>query len=242
MIKKRELICVISARGGSKGIKNKNILNFHGKPLIAWSILQATKSKCFKDVFISTDSLKIANISKKYGAKVVFLRSKKLSGSKVSKFYVWKDALEKIEKFLNRKIKYFFDLDCTNPIRDLSDIRNILKMMKENKKIDGVITVAESRKNPYFNMLELNKNGYLKVSKKLKKWPVGRQFAPKVLEQVANLYCFRTSFLRENNHIYDGKIKGYSVPTYKSYDIDSYDDLGILDIIFKKRKLNNVRY
>ena len=88
MIKKRELICVISARGGSKGIKNKNILNFHGKPLIAWSILQATKSKCFKDVFISTDSLKIANISKKYGAKVVFLRSKKLSGSKVSKFYV----------------------------------------------------------------------------------------------------------------------------------------------------------
>ena len=64
----------------------------------------------------------------------------------------------------------------------------------------------------------------------------------KVLEHVDNLYCFRTSFLRENNHIYDGKIKGYSVPTYKSYDIDSYDDLGILDIIFKKRKLNNVRY
>ena len=65
MIKKRELICVISARGGSKGIKNKNILNFHGKPLIAWSILQATKSKCFNDVFISTGFFKNSKNFKK---------------------------------------------------------------------------------------------------------------------------------------------------------------------------------
>jgi len=70
-------ICVISARGGSKGLKNKNILNFFGKPLIAWTIMQAVKSRKFLGVFVSTDSKKIAKISEKYGAKIAFIRSKK---------------------------------------------------------------------------------------------------------------------------------------------------------------------
>jgi len=243
MVQNKNVICVISARGGSKGIKNKNILNFNGKPLIAWSIQQALKSKCFEEVYVSTDSKKIANISKKFGAKIVFLRSKKLSGSKISKFLVWKDALKRIEKFLDRKINFFLDLDCTNPIRKTYDIKKILNMLVSNKNLDGVITITPSRKNPYFNMVELNKNNFLKISKKLKKWPVGRQYAPKVFDQVANLYCFRSKFLRSNNHIYNGKIKGYCVPAYKSYDLDNIDDLDILDNIFKKKILNNnVRY
>ena len=72
----KKILCVISARGGSKGLKNKNFKDFCGKPLIAWSILQAKNSKYIQDVFISTDSDKISKVSKKYGAKVQFLRSK----------------------------------------------------------------------------------------------------------------------------------------------------------------------
>ena len=92
-------ICVISARAGSKGVKSKNILNFISKPLIAWSIIQAIKSKKFLGVFVSTDSKKIAQISKRYGAQVTFIRSKKLSGNYVPKFFVaiW-NALPIIKK------------------------------------------------------------------------------------------------------------------------------------------------
>ena len=89
-----------------------------GKPLIAWSIIQALKSKIFKKVYVSTDSKKIAKISKKYGAEVPFLRSKKLSNDKISKFLVWKDAIKKIEKISNKKVRYLVDFDCTNPIRE----------------------------------------------------------------------------------------------------------------------------
>ena len=71
-------MCVISARGGSQGLKNKNLKYFNGKPLIAWTIEQAKKSKFVRDVYISTDSKKIAKIARQYGAIIPFLRKKKL--------------------------------------------------------------------------------------------------------------------------------------------------------------------
>ena len=79
MEKIKEVICIIPARAGSKRIKNKNIINFYGKPIIAYPIIAAQKTKIFKRIFISTDSKKIANIGKKYGATVPFLREKNIS-------------------------------------------------------------------------------------------------------------------------------------------------------------------
>ena len=96
-------ICVICARKGSKEVKNKNIRKIFGKTLITWSIRQAINSKLFYKVYVSTDSKKIAEISRKSGAEVPFLRSSKLSNDKVSKFLVWKNALKNIEKITKKK-------------------------------------------------------------------------------------------------------------------------------------------
>ena len=93
-----------------------------------------------------------------------FLRSKKLSGDKVSKYLVWKDSLKKIENITRKKIRYFVDLDCTNPIRSKKDIANTIKLLKKNKNADAIVTIAQSKKNPYFNMLEKTKNKMLKIS------------------------------------------------------------------------------
>ncbi len=229
-------ICVISARGGSKGVKNKNILNFFGKPLIAWTIIQAIKSKKFQGVFVSTDSQKIIKISKKYGAKVVFIRSKKLSGDRVSKYLVWKDSLKRIEKYLKKRIDYFVDLDCTNPLRTTIDIEKALNLLVRNRSIDAVISTSKSRKNPYFNMVE-KKKGLLKISKQKNKWPVGRQEAPQVYDVVANIYCLRRKFLIKNNLLFNGKIKGYEMDDFKNFDIDSKLDLEIVKHLFKKKFL-----
>ena len=83
MKKLKKIICIIPARKGSKRIKNKNIINFFGKPLISYSIENALKSNIFEKVIVSTDSKKISNISKKYGADVPFLRPKSLSGNNI---------------------------------------------------------------------------------------------------------------------------------------------------------------
>ena len=145
------ILCVISARGGSQGLKNKNLINFFGKPLIYWSIKQAMKSKVVKEVYISTDSLNIAKFCKSLGAIIPFIRNKKLATSNVSKFLTWKDSLKRIEKINKTKYDYFLDLDCTNPLRSPEDIRSFVNtsIKKINNFIDGVITVTKARKNPY---------------------------------------------------------------------------------------------
>ena len=230
----KKILCVISARGGSKGLKNKNYKNFCGKPLIAWSIIQARSSKYIKEVFISTDSKKIAQISQKYGAKVLFKRSKKLSSSNVSKFLVWKNAIKIIEKKNNTNYDYFLDLDCTNPLRNISDINNLINTFSKKKKLDGLITVCKSRKNPYFNMLEKSKSNYLEMSKKLKIQPISRQQTPIVYDQVASMYIFKINYIKKVNKLYTGKIEGYLLKDYQNFDIDSYLDYIIIENLFRK--------
>jgi CMP-N,N'-diacetyllegionaminic acid synthase len=225
---------VISARGGSLGLKNKNINNFCGKPLISWTIIQAKKSKLLDDVHISTDSIKIARIAKKYGGKIPFIRNKNLANKNTSKFLVWKDALLNIEKQKKIKYDYFFDLDCTNPLRSVSDIDNMIgSFFKNSKNIDALITVAHSRKNPYFNMLEKNSLNLLKPSKKLAKWPTSRQTSPNVYDQVASMYLLKTDFLRKKTKLYDGNVKGYLLKEYQNFDIDSQLDYKIISFLFK---------
>tara|TARA_Y100000816_G_scaffold291137_1_gene281590 strand:+ start:3634 stop:4356 length:723 start_codon:yes stop_codon:yes gene_type:complete len=237
---KYKILCVISARGGSKGIKNKNIIDFCGKPLIAWSILQAQKSKIIDNVYISTDSKKIAKISRKYGAKILFLRNKKLAQKNTSKFLVWKDALNKIEKINKKKYDFFFDLDCTNPLRNLKDIDGILRFtFSKIEKFDSVITIAKSRKNPYFNMLEKNNKRFLKISKNIKNLPTSRQTSPEVYDQVASMYLIKSNFLRNKSKLYDGRVGGYLLKDYQNFDIDSHLDYKIISYLFKKYYLRH---
>ena len=228
------VVAFIFARGGSKGLPRKNVLNFCGKPLISWTIIQAKKSKILDDVHISTDSIKIAKIAEKYGGKIPFIRKKNLANKNTSKFLVWKNALLNIEKQKKIKYDYFFDLDCTNPLRNVSDIDNMIgSFFKNSKNIDALITVAHSRKNPYFNMLEKNYLNLLKPSKKLAKWPVSRQTSPDVYDQVASMYLLKTNFLRKATKLYDGNVKGYLLKEYQNFDIDSQLDYKIISFLFK---------
>jgi CMP-N,N'-diacetyllegionaminic acid synthase len=241
-MKKKKFLCFISARGGSTGIKNKNIMSFCGKPLISWTILQAKKSKILEDIHISTDSIKIAKIAEKYGGKIPFIRKKNLANKNTSKFLVWKNALLDIEKKKKIKYDYFFDLDCTNPLRSPNDIDKMINhFLKNSKNIDALITVSNSRKNPYFNMLEKNNSNFLKLSKKLIRWPTSRQTSPDVYDQVASMYLLKTDFLRKKTKLYDGNLKGYLLKDYQNFDIDSQLDYKIVSFLFKKYYLKKTK-
>jgi len=157
------ILCTICARSGSQGVKNKNIKIINGKPLIYFTIKQAIKSNLFDNIVVSTDSEKILKIAKFYGAEGWFLRPKKLASNKCSKIPVLKHALYEAEKFYNKKFNTVVDLDVTSPLRRTEDIIKAYKKYVKNKG-DVLITGSKSKKNPYFNMVEIS-NGKVKKVK-----------------------------------------------------------------------------
>ena len=126
------------------------------------------------------------------------------------------------------------DLDCTNPLRNTTDINNLIKEFSKKKSLDGLITICRSRKNPYFNMLEKSKLNYLEMSKKLKIQPISRQRTPIGYDQVASMYIFKINYIKKVNKLYSGKIGGYLLKDHQNFDIDSYLDYIIIEKLFRK--------
>jgi CMP-N,N'-diacetyllegionaminic acid synthase len=178
----------------------------------------------------------LQKFQKKYGAEVLTTRPKKLATDKVSKFLVWKHSIELIEKILKKKIRFIVDLDCTNPLRNKSDILGTINLLKKNKKADASVTICKSKKNPYFNMVEKIKNKFLIISKKNKFNFTSRQSAPNVYDIVANIYCLRPEYLKRSKNFLEGKIIGYELEQNKSFDIDSKYDFEIVKMFLQKNQ------
>jgi CMP-N-acetylneuraminic acid synthetase len=162
-------ICLICARGGSKGVPNKNTRIIYKKPLIAHTIEKALDSKIFSHVVVSTEDKKIVNVSKRYGAEIPFIRPKKLSGDTTPIGDVFIHAIKKLEA-LDYQFDVFVNLDCTVPFINKKDILGSINLLRK-KKCDAVYGVYKQHLNPYFNMMELNSKGFLKLTKKLTKRP-----------------------------------------------------------------------
>ena len=228
--------CVISARGGSKGVSSKNIKKICGKPMIAWSIEQAMACKDINNVFVSTDSLEIKNVAEEFGAQVPFLRPESLSDDHARKWDVWVHALKEIDKNFD-KTDIYVDLDCTSPLRDVADISKAIQQFISSN-CDAVFSICESRKNPYFNMVEL-RDGSLEISKKHTTEIVRRQDCPIVYDHVASIYILSPAYLRSGNGLLSGNTSGYLIDQNKSYDVDSIDDFNLVEYLMKKKyKIN----
>lgn len=224
------VLCVICARSGSKGIKNKNLLNFFGKPLILHTLEQAKKIKKFTNIVVSTDSKKISKVVGKDYAW--FLRSKSLSGDKIPKINVIIDALKKSEKKLKKKYDLVIDLDVTSPLRLASDIVNAFKIF-EKKNFDNLFSVCEASRNPYFNMIEvINKKILLSKNKKIF---FSRQTAPKVYDMNAALYIWKRDILLKKKSLFNKKTGIYIMPKFRSMDIDDKLDYKIVKFLYEKK-------
>ena len=173
-------LCFIAARGGSKGVPRKNLRMLIDKPLIAHTIEKSIKSKIFSNVIVSTEDEEIAKIAKQYGADVPFMRPKKLASDTTGMAEVMIHGINKLYS-LGYEFEIFVNRDCTVPFIRNSDIKSSIKLLQK-KKCDAVYGVYVQHFNPYFNMMEIGTNGYLKFSKKMKKKPHRRQDAPKVYQ------------------------------------------------------------
>ncbi|MFW2352984.1 cytidylyltransferase domain-containing protein [Aliarcobacter butzleri] len=228
------VLCTICARGGSKGVKNKNIKELNGKPLIAYTIEQAKASGLFEHIVVSTDSDDIANVAKEYGAEVFFRRSEEMASDTAGKLDVIKDAFEKSEKYYNKTFDYLIDLDATAPLRIVEDIINSFKQFKEDDN-DNLITAMPSRRSPYFNLVEQDKDGKVYLSKKLGDTVVRRQDAPKSYDMNASIYIWKRDIILNKNSLFLEKTGLYVMPEERSIDIDNELDFKFVEFLMKEK-------
>lgn len=224
----------ICCRGGSKGIPGKNIQLLNNVPLIAYTIQTASSSKLLNDVIISTDDKAIADVAVKFNAKVPFLRPDDLATDTASKWPVFIHAVEWYEKNMNTLVDYIVDMDVTVPLKKSVDIDGAIKMALDNIDVDVVITGYEPERNPYFNMMELDTNGYAEIVKKPSVPIVRRQDAPKVYSLSPAAYVIKKSALYNYSHWSKAKCKIYSMPRERAIDIDTPIDFRIVEMLMNE--------
>ncbi len=227
------ITCVIGARGGSKGLAGKNVRPLLGKPMIAWSIEQAKACPEITRVVVSTDSEAIAEVARACGAEVPFMRPAELANDTAGKWGVWQHALEACDQKYAEPIDIFVDLDCTSPLREVEDISKAIAQFRASS-VDAVFSVCEARKNPYFNMLEVE-DGCQRMCKTLPRPVVRRQDAPQVYEHVASIYVLSPNYLRCGTGLLSGCTRGYDIGVSKSLDVDSQFDFELIEFLMRKR-------
>lgn len=230
MYKDYRVLCIIPARGGSKGLPEKNIKKLLGKPLIAYTIAHAKKSKYIDRIIVSTDSIKIAEIAERFGAEVPFIRPKRLASDNSSTIDVLLHATDCMEK----KENYLFDilvlLHVTAPLRNTEDIDKCIKLLLK-KNVDNVFSVMSAHRNPYFNMVEVSKGGKVMLVKEGDF--ATRQSAPKVFDINASVYVWWKDVFKKGRSILSDKTHIYIMPKERSIDIDDAIDFKIAEMLLK---------
>lgn len=224
-------IAIIPARSGSKGLKDKNIKLLNGKPLLVYSIEAALKSKCFDVVFVSTDSKKYADIARKYGAEVPFLRSKKNSSDKSNAWDVIREVLEKYKK-LGKQFDTFTYLQPTSPLRTSNDIKKSYKLYKD-LKANSIVSVCEADTNPLY-CYHLPKNNLLSKVLNVENENKRRQDADKYYTMNGAIYLSNVSNFLKTNDIYKNKCYAYVMDKKTSIDIDDELDFKLVESIVKR--------
>ncbi|MCX7121838.1 MAG: acylneuraminate cytidylyltransferase family protein [Gammaproteobacteria bacterium] len=230
-----KVLCTICARGGSQGVKNKNLISLLGKPLIAHSILQAKKSKLFDAIGVSSDSKKILSISKKWGADYLIDRPAEFASSTAAKLPAIQHAVSAIEMLTSSQFDIIVDLDVTSPLRAIEDLRESLALFLKHKEANNLITACPARKSPYFNLVEADKNGFAYLSKIPETPVVRRQDTPSCYDMNASIYIWKRDSLFQNTSVLSDRTLLYVMPEERSVDIDTPLDLKFVRLLAKSR-------
>ena len=215
-------IAIIIARIGSKRLKNKNIKFFFGKPVIAYSIINALNSKIFSRVIVSTESKKISNISKFYGAEVPFKRPKKLANNKTPTIKVIQHAIKK----LSLKKKYI-NICCIYPVAPLLSTKLLIKSYKKFKKLnaDFLIPVLKKEKTSK-RFFYINNKGFLRETKIKKK---------KLYQDSGQFYWGTNKSFLKYNSSFEGDSVPLNISKKNGIDVNTYKDWKQLTKLYNSR-------
>jgi CMP-N,N'-diacetyllegionaminic acid synthase len=228
-------LVTICARGGSKGIPGKNIRPLNGLPLIAYTIKTATEiaKSIDADVILSTDSTEIKSVAANYGLRTEYVRPEHLANDRAGKIDAIVDALAFSENSWGRQYDYVIDLDVTSPIRTQGDVLKALDQLKSIPDALNIFSVSPANRNPYFNMVELDANGYAQVVKNTGNIK-SRQAAPRVYDMNASFYIFRKRFFEEGCRVSTTPKSLAYVMDHLCFDLDHEIDFLFMDYLVRE--------
>ena len=246
--KKYKVLAVFLARGGSKRIKNKNIVNFNGiiglplnivnfngRPIIYNGLNVAKKSGLFTKIFVSTDSLKIKKIVEKFGIKIDKLRKKKLSGDNVPTFTILKSIIEDYQE-KNIYFDFIFNIFPASPLLEVKDLRNAYKIFIKKKMIKPLLVFSKFHTPPEWAFeIKKNKIAYPINPKKILK--NSKKFKIKYFES-GPFSIYPTKFFKNNNYNVKKGFISYEISNLKAVDIDEPKDLDFAKALFLAKKYN----
>jgi len=223
MINGKKVLALIPARGGSKGIPNKNILKINKKALIAYTIEAALECDYIDSVVVSTDSEAIAKTSIKLGAEVPFIRPIELAGDKSRSVDAVIHAITSL-KALGREYDYICLLQVTSPLRTASDIAGALKTFVKNQE-KSLLSVSEVSESPIL-MRKIDENGHLLPLMNCNS-SVRRQDMPAFYRVNGAIYINKADSINEETSFNDNEI-AYIMDKTHSVDIDGYEDIALM--------------
>ncbi|OHA20386.1 MAG: hypothetical protein A2849_01250 [Candidatus Taylorbacteria bacterium RIFCSPHIGHO2_01_FULL_51_15] len=223
---------IIPARGGSKGIRNKNIRAFAGKPLIAYAIDAAKKSRYLSRTVVSTESEEIARVAKEYGAEVPFLRPKELAEDTSKVFDAIAHLLEKLKTDEGYAPDYIVLLQPTSPLRTAKDIDATIALLLKHSA-DSAITVSVVEPRVFVKAAD----GVLTLAsdEKFLRSTNRQALEHTVSENGSMVYVNRVSTLLSTGNFLGGKLVGIETPKWRSIDLDSPEDFVLGELIAKHR-------
>lgn len=220
-------LVVIPAREGSKGVPGKNVKLLNGKPLIYYTIEAARAAFKDKNIYVSTDSNEIKALVEKTGLKVPFLRPKDLATDTASSRDVLLHALDYFQSVNNVLPDVIVLLQPTSPFRNTLHIKEALDMYNSN--LDMVVSVNETKANPYYVLFEEDENGFLKKSKQSD--ALRRQDVPKVWEYNGAIYLINPKSISDKSISDFDKVVKYEMDEFSSHDIDTVLDWRVAEIL-----------
>ena len=227
-------VCTICARGGSKGVPGKNLRPVLGRPLIAYSVEQAVGSGLFEAVAVSSDDERILTAGLEAGATHVVRRPDALASDTAGKAAAIAHCVSEVEAQTGSPFEVVVDLDVTSPLRSASDIVGAVQLL-EASGVTNVITGAPARRSPYFNLVERDKSGNVRLSKPPAETVLRRQDAPECFDMNASIYVWRRDdFLRQPKVFYEDT-RLFAMPEDRSIDIDSELDFQIVSYLMGAR-------
>lgn len=233
MYKRRKVLAIIPARAGSKALPRKNIKNMCGKPLIAWAINEAKKSRYIDRVIVSTDGQAISGIARKFGAEIPFMRPAGLATDSAKMIDVILYTISRLkDEFCPRDLVVL--LQPTSPLRLADDIDNAIEMFFL-KRTSSVISVCEVDQHPYL-MSRITADGRMKDFANPGFTKKNRQDLPLFYKANGAVYLASIGYLKKEKGLYGTRTYAYVMPKERSVDIDDELDFRFAELLLKERR------
>ncbi|NCQ55980.1 MAG: acylneuraminate cytidylyltransferase family protein [Alphaproteobacteria bacterium] len=235
LYRSKKILCSICVRGGSKGVPSKNIQNLGGLPLLAHSIRQAQAAGIFQLIAVSSDCEDILKVAQKFGADILIKRPDELATDVAGKLSAIIHCAESVEKMVSQAFELFVDLDATSPLRLPEDIINAVDFLLDSGA-SNIISGCRARRSPYFNLVERQGNGSVKLA--IEKTPpvLRRQDAPDCFDMNASIYAWHRNFFFNSTAVIGSNTHLYEMPEERSIDIDTSLDFDFVRLLLKKQK------